>query len=80
MLSMYTAKSQKNWDEILLYISLAYNSSIHTSSKYSLSMLIYRREPCLPSDIAMNIFNRTVIQNEVISGFFKITEFIREDS
>ncbi|UYV63338.1 K02A2.6-like [Cordylochernes scorpioides] len=44
MLSMYVNTDQKNWDEILLFITHAYNTTIQETKGYSPFFLMFRRE------------------------------------
>ncbi|UYV84340.1 hypothetical protein LAZ67_X001895, partial [Cordylochernes scorpioides] len=45
MLSMYVNTDQKNWDEILPFITHAYNTTIQETTGYSLFFLMFGREP-----------------------------------
>ncbi|UYV63268.1 hypothetical protein LAZ67_2003589 [Cordylochernes scorpioides] len=45
MLSMYVNTDQKNWDEILPFITHAYNTTIQETTGYSPFFLMYGREP-----------------------------------
>ncbi|UYV84506.1 TIGD4 [Cordylochernes scorpioides] len=45
MISMYENTDQKNWDEILPFITQAYNTTIQETTGYSPFFLLYRREP-----------------------------------
>ncbi|UYV76766.1 hypothetical protein LAZ67_14001978 [Cordylochernes scorpioides] len=45
MLSMYVNTDQKNWDEILPFITHAYNTTIQETTGYSSFFLMYGREP-----------------------------------
>ena len=55
MLSMYVNTDHKNWDEILPYVTFAYNTSKQESTGYNPFFLLYRREVVLPADIAFQI-------------------------
>jgi hypothetical protein len=55
MLSMYINKQHTNWDEILPYITFAYNSSRQESTGRSPFFLIYGREARLPVDVMMGV-------------------------
>ncbi|UYV61833.1 hypothetical protein LAZ67_1006770 [Cordylochernes scorpioides] len=45
MLSMYVNTDQKNWDEILPFITHAYNTTIQETTGYSPFFLMFGREP-----------------------------------
>ncbi|UYV60745.1 hypothetical protein LAZ67_1002098, partial [Cordylochernes scorpioides] len=45
MLSMYVNTDQKNWDEILPFITHAYNTTIQETTGYSPFVLMFGREP-----------------------------------
>ena len=55
MLAKYVSSNHKDWDEVLDYVTFAYNSAIQESTKYSPFFLLYGREPSQPSDIVMGI-------------------------
>ena len=50
MLSMFVNDEKNNWDILLPYITFAYNTSAHESTKISPFKLVYCREPVLPID------------------------------
>lgn len=51
ILSMYVAASHKDWESILPFVTFAYNTSRHDTTKFSPFHLTYGREPILPSDV-----------------------------
>ena len=51
MLSKYVKSSQRDWDEILPFMLMAYNSSRHETTKQTPSLLFLGREPNLPVDL-----------------------------
>lgn len=50
MLSMYTNTQQTNWDEYLDHVTFAYNTAKQDTTQYSPFMLLYAREPILPTE------------------------------
>jgi uncharacterized membrane protein len=53
MIRTYVNKKQDDWDELLPYLSFAYNTSVHASTGASPYFLLYGREATLPVDVAM---------------------------
>ena len=51
MLSKYVSPSQKNWDELLPLLLMAYRSSEHESTGMTPNMLMFGREVNLPADL-----------------------------
>ncbi|UYV66785.1 K02A2.6-like [Cordylochernes scorpioides] len=45
MISMYIDEKHQNWDEILPFVTFAYNSSVQETTGYSPYFLIHGREP-----------------------------------
>jgi len=54
MLSKYTSKNQKDWDQYINYVLFAYRSAVHKSTKETPFMLLYGREARIPLDIMIN--------------------------
>jgi len=54
MLSKYTSKNQKDWDQYINFVLFAYRTSIHISTKETPFMLLYGREPRTPLDVMLN--------------------------
>ncbi|EFA13184.1 Transposon Ty3-G Gag-Pol polyprotein-like Protein [Tribolium castaneum] len=50
MLSMFTNTNQTDWDEFLPHVTFAYNTARQDTTKMSPFMLVYGREPILPSE------------------------------
>lgn len=50
MLSQYVERSQRNWDQVIPYILLAYRMTDHSATGYSPHFLLYGRECVLPVD------------------------------
>jgi hypothetical protein len=48
MLSMYVNQEHKDWDEILPYVTFAYNTSVQETTGYSPFFLLHAREPITP--------------------------------
>lgn len=51
MLSAFVNENQKNWDELVPFVMLAYRSSVHSSTDMSPCMLMLGREVRLPVDL-----------------------------
>ena len=51
MISKYIADHQRNWDEHLQLLMLAYRTSVHNSTGFSPAMLMCAWEPRLPLDL-----------------------------
>ena len=67
MISMYVSSSQKDWDQILPFVTFAYNSSIQESSKYTPFYLVHGREAVLPSDVVMGVqTNKALEENAYV--------------
>lgn len=45
MLSMYVASDHKNWDEVLPFVTYAFNSAKHETTGFSPFFLLYARQP-----------------------------------
>lgn len=52
---MYINSTHTNWDDILPYITFAYNSSIQESTGNTLFCLLYGRETRFSVDMAMGV-------------------------
>jgi transposase InsO family protein len=55
MLSSYVAENQKDWDDCIPYVMMAYRSSQHESTGYTPNMLMMGREASTPLDIAFEM-------------------------
>ena len=53
MISAFIDTNQKNWDENLNLLSMAYNTSIHESTGFTPSLMMFGREMNLPIDLAL---------------------------
>ena len=51
MLSKYISKTQRNWDEYLPLLLLAYRSSVHESTGQTPYMMMFGRHALLPTDL-----------------------------
>ena len=51
MLSKYVSENQRDWDEFLPFVMLAYRTSTHDSTGFSPAMIFMGREPRLPIDL-----------------------------
>ena len=59
MISKYISDYQHDWDESLPLLLLAYHSSTHESTGFSISMLFLLREPRLPIDLLMGDYPKS---------------------
>ena len=50
-LSKYVSENQRDWDEFLPFVMLAYRTSIHDRTGSSPAMIFMGREPRLPIDL-----------------------------
>ena len=53
MLSKFVASSQRDWDNYLPILTLAYNASVQESTGFSPSMMMFGRDVTLPVDLAL---------------------------
>ena len=49
------ASSQIEWDEAIYYVSMAYNSTVQATTKFTPAMLMYGREMSYPLDLIIGI-------------------------
>lgn len=63
MLAMYVDSDHKNWDEILPFITFAYNTAQHETTGYSPFYLLYARVPrsCLDTILPFSLHNEPSI-------------------
>ena len=64
MLSSYVSQNQKDWDVYLPLLVLAYNSSLHDTTKCTPSKMMLGRELRLPIDLALGIPEERISQCE----------------
>ena len=55
MLAMYTNTQQTDWDLYVPHVVFAYNTSRQDTTKMSPFMLVYGREPILPTDASLKL-------------------------
>ena len=67
MLSKYVKSHQKDWDEHLDYLVMAYNSTPHESTGMSPYLLTYGREMSMPLDLISNLNQELDPESESIS-------------
>jgi hypothetical protein len=65
MLAMYTNTPQTDWDEYLPHVTFAYNTSRQDTTKFSPFMLVYGREPVLPTEANLLEPKQTIDANEI---------------
>ena len=64
MMSSYVSQNQKDWDVYLPLLVLAYNSSLHDTTKCTPSKMMLGRELRLPIDLALGIPEKRISQCE----------------
>jgi len=60
MLIPYLNKHQDNWDDLLPFLMMAYNSAVHTETKLCPHFVMLGRDPVLPVDI---MFRTRMVSN-----------------
>ena len=85
MLSKYISANQRDWDEHLPLLLLAYRSSVHESTQQTPFMMMYGRHAILPIDLTCPQSNpeKEVSTNEYVqllkSRLEKVHNFARSD-
>jgi len=51
MIACYVNENQNNWDELLPFLSYAYNTSTHSTTNHSPYEVIFGRKPKIPIDL-----------------------------
>ena len=77
-LSFYCNKKQSNWDKALPYVTWAYNTSKHESTRFSPYYLLYGREPRLIMDSVFRIPTNIQKLDEMINQLSEARELARE--
>ncbi|UYV77425.1 K02A2.6-like [Cordylochernes scorpioides] len=82
MMAMYIDERHQNWDEILPFVTFAYNSSIQDTTGYSPYFLIHGREPLtfLDSTFDMPELSKHKDYDEYVSNLLEIIEDAKEIS
>ena len=84
MLSMYVNSKHKDWDRYLPYVTFAYNTAVHASTKETPFFLLYGREARLPLDtqlLPMTPHEHLSVEEyraELVEGLRVAHEFGRE--
>jgi hypothetical protein len=55
MISMFVSPGQRDWDEFLPYIMMAYRSAVHSTTGYSPNRMMLGREVELPIDLIIGV-------------------------
>lgn len=55
MLSSVSKDNQMEWDKILPYLVIAYRSSVQSSTRYTLYMVLFGQEIYLPADVISGV-------------------------
>ena len=53
MLAMFAGEHRDDWDDLLLAVMMAYRSSVHKSTRFSLYRLMFGEECTLPMDVGL---------------------------
>ena len=81
MLSMYCNKNQRNWDEFLQQVMMAYRSSIHASTGQTPNKMTLGRDVVLPLQALMayllSLMNKW-INNHMLRMFSLFTKSLRK--
>ena len=65
MLRAFVSENQKDWDEYLPYLTMAYRASRHESTKYTPNYLMLGREVNLPIDLVFSSPKHNVVIENV---------------
>jgi hypothetical protein len=68
MLSAFVDKNQKNWDELVPLLMLAYRFSVHESTGISPNEMVFGRQVTLPIDL---VLGRTDSERNGISDYIQ---------
>ena len=71
-LSLYMNSKQTDWDIYLPFVTLAYNSAKQQSTNFSPFLLVYGRDPRLPSDAALALETESMEISEFRDKIFYI--------
>ena len=52
---MFVDPDQKNWDEVLSFVTFAYNSAIQAIIGYQPYYIVYGRSPNIPCDVILRL-------------------------
>ena len=53
MLAMFAGENRDDWDDLLPVVMMAYRSSVHESTGFSLYRLMFGEECTLPMDVGL---------------------------
>jgi transposase InsO family protein len=67
-MSAFVDKNQKNWDELVPLLMLAYRSSVHESTGISPNEMVFGRQVTLPIDL---VLGRTDPERNGISDYIR---------
>ena len=57
ILSKYAQNKLNNWNEMISYVLFAYSTTIHDSTLETYFYLTYKRDPAIPTDVALQYQN-----------------------
>lgn len=78
MLAHYVERSQRNWDQVLPYILLAYRMTDHSATGFSPHFLLYGRECVLPVDKFVKIDRPHYGENYVAEMLTRMKEVTQQ--
>ena len=80
MLTSFVSSNQKDWDEHIPFIMMAYRSAIHSSTGFTPNMMMMRREITLPLDLVYGKAKETPTEspNEHVEEIAETLEKVHE--
>jgi hypothetical protein len=78
-LSLYVNKKMNDWSKYVKAIQYAYNSSVHSSTKYAPVEIVFGVKPCLPPDINLKLSEIKSTPNEYALGLAKYIEDVKNN-
>ncbi|KAI1279251.1 Retrovirus-related Pol polyprotein from transposon [Halotydeus destructor] len=79
IVSSYVDNQAKNWDALSKYATLAYNSSVHESTKISPYFAVHAREPRTFSDLRHSIGELDTTLKERINNYHAVKKYMNQN-